>query len=612
MGSPRWPGRGCVDTCGSGPGGVCDCMVVWLLVRIVRGRADPQGPSVPGQSESEQLIVPLLRRWWALVRSRQISIVVGIRSLSGQARIAGKASSCCTMTDRCGVMPVVVIGTVAGLYMGSRHRGDHSSLFVAIQPDARPDLSHQTTWRSTTDPNGGVTGYTYNLAAELVRVDSPGPLGDLTFTYDTLSRVATSTDGNGAVTTVTYDGMDRATTITPTGGPAVSYVFDGLGNRTARSDGAGTVSTSYDTLNRIVTEAFPGGRTVSYTYDPNSNLTTLTDPAGSTTYTYNPVDLVDTLTVRSNTVTFSYHTRNRPDMTTYPNGVSVDSGYDESGRIVARTVTGPGGSGSSVIQDWAWSYTLGADDTALVQTETAGGVTTTYGYDTLDRLTSAVTPGGDAYAWSWDANNNRLTETLNSTTTSWSYNAANQITNTGYTYDPAGNRTTGGGTSSLGYDDLNRTVDLDGLAATYLGAGQNEIDSLDGDTITRALPGLAVDGARRYIRTPSGEPVGIIDGTQTPTGSSPTGWGRSPGSPTPPVLRSSTTTTPRSGPSPPPAPTPSRPSHRRTPAGTPNATPGSSTTGNAGTTPPPPPGPNPTPQAHPTDPTATPTSTATQ
>lgn len=363
---------------------------------------------------------------------------------------------------------------------------------------------------TVTDPGGGVTDYTYNGDAELTTIDSPGPLGDVTFTYDTKSRVATTTDANGEVTTLTYDDMDRVLEIDVTGGPTVDFVYDALGNRTSRSDGVGTVTTTFDNLNRVTAETYPGSRNLSYVYDANGNLTSLTDPAGTTTYTYTNVDLVDELTVGTDVVAFTYDSQNRPDTVTYPNGVVIDSDYDASGKITSRAVVGPG---PTTIEDWTWDYTIGGNDSVLVHSETHNTVTTTYSYDDLDRLTGASATG-DVRSYAWDANNNRTSATINGTTTSWTFNAANQITTTGFTYDAAGNRTAGN-SLSFTYDELNRTTDLDGEAAGYLGAGQNEFNTLDAETVTRALPGISNIGSLRYILTPSGQPIGIDDGTDT-------------------------------------------------------------------------------------------------
>jgi YD repeat-containing protein len=122
--------------------------------------------------------------------------------------------------------------------------------------------------------------------------------------------------------------------------------------------------------------------------------------------------------------------------------------YDPAGRTTAvRAVKG-----TATLQSLSYAYTRGTKETDLRSTATdnQAGNTTSYSYDTLNRLTGASTGGGDTYSYTYDANGNRLTQSKNETTTSYSYNSANQLTQAGTTtmsYDLAGNWTG----SSLGF-----------------------------------------------------------------------------------------------------------------------------------------------------------------
>jgi YD repeat-containing protein len=73
---------------------------------------------------------------------------------------------------------------------------------------------------------------------ELMSTDHPGPLGTETFTYDTLSRVKTHTDGKGQ-TIYDYDPLDRVKKITFQGGANVAST---LSTATATSPAASTPS----------------------------------------------------------------------------------------------------------------------------------------------------------------------------------------------------------------------------------------------------------------------------------------------------------------------------------------------------------------------------------
>lgn len=81
------------------------------------------------------------------------------------------------------------------------------------------------------------------------------------------------------------------------------------------------------------------------------------------------------------------------------------------------------------------------------------GRTLRHAYDGLQRLVGAVESPGSSYAYGYDRAGNRTSVTVNGTTTTTSYNAANQVI--GLSYNAAGNLLNDG-TTTYGYDALNR------------------------------------------------------------------------------------------------------------------------------------------------------------
>ena len=119
--------------------------------------------------------------------------------------------------------------------------------------------------------------------------------------------------------------------------------------------------------------------------------------------------------------------------------------------------------GSVVLADFAYTLDPVGNPSQVVRAGTLPG-TTSYAYDNRDRLTEACfqtsCPGGsDPYIrWTYDPVGNRLTETRPSGTTSYTYNAADQLTQAGstnYSYDTNGNQTTAG-SRTFSYDLANR------------------------------------------------------------------------------------------------------------------------------------------------------------
>ena len=90
---------------------------------------------------------------------------------------------------------------------------------------------------------------------------------------------------------------------------------------------------------------------------------------------------------------------------------------------------------------WAWAsgkvYQRNYDPDGRVATVTTGPDTATFGsggwnfgYDSLDRLTSATLPQGESFAYAYDANGNRKQETRTGAATNYGYFAgSNRLQN---------------------------------------------------------------------------------------------------------------------------------------------------------------------------------------
>jgi YD repeat-containing protein len=145
------------------------------------------------------------------------------------------------------------------------------------------------------------------------------------------------------------------------------------------------------------------------------------------------------------------------------------------------------------------------------------GSQVTYGYDDLDRLTSATRSGTAAFShtYAYDLNNNRTGFTSGGTTTSATYDNANQITSLGgtsYSYDRNGNLTAYG-SNSLSYDQSNKwtsgTVNGQSVQFGYDGHGRRTFRTVAGSRTDHWYDwsGLTLEtGANSvtYLRDPDG------------------------------------------------------------------------------------------------------------
>jgi RHS repeat-associated protein len=340
----------------------------------------------------------------------------------------------------------------------------------------------------SSDGNGHDTTYAYNAAGNLITVTRPAPLGSITYTYDAAGRIATAKDGKNQTATYTYDKNDRLTQIryaaTCVAATCVAYTYDFAGNLTTRVDAAGTTTYTWDAQNRPTGKTL-GGVSTTVTYDGASNILTYVDPLGTVTYRYDSANRLialaepggscpATLVFPNSTkcTGFDYDNANRRTVTKYPNGVKNTTVYDNAGKVTSITATN---TASTVLAKRAYTYTLnGAKDGAQRKTMTTDtGTVTTYGYDKINQLTSAVT-GTVTESWTYDANGNRLTEAKTGTATIYStYNAADQLCwygstsgncstpttgATKYTYDANGNFTGGGSASNVTYNVFDQFI----------------------------------------------------------------------------------------------------------------------------------------------------------
>ncbi|BAU83410.1 YD repeat-containing protein [Streptomyces laurentii] len=226
--------------------------------------------------------------------------------------------------------------------------------------------------------------------------------GTITKTFDKLGRQMSYTDADGGVTTTEYDLLNRPVKATDNAPSTVTYTYDhaaeprGLATKTTDSV-AGAFQATYDEDGSVASEKLPGGYT----------LTTTEDTTGATLDRAYKRDSDGTL-VYADTVTESIHGQ----VTSHAGWSDQTYRYDTTGRL-------------TTVEDTA--------DTICTNR--------TYTFDNRanrkTRTTTVGTPGLDC-------------TTTGGTTTSHTYDSADRLVDTGYTYDAFG-RTTALPGSTLGY-----------------------------------------------------------------------------------------------------------------------------------------------------------------
>ncbi|MFE9879214.1 DNRLRE domain-containing protein [Streptomyces sp. NPDC005784] len=305
---------------------------------------------------------------------------------------------------------------------------------------------------------------------------NPTQLPVKTLEYDTLGQTTKVTETANSVTRTTTNGYDtagRPTTVTVSGGvgaavPATTKSYDPTTGDEVKqtSTAGGTITQTFDRLGRQMSYTDADGGTTSTQYDTLDRPTVVTDNVpSSTTYTYDAaIDPRGLATSVTDSVAGTFSARYDADGAVasqgLPGGYTMQQDLDPAGRPVARTYTRDS-DGTVLVSD-----SVAATVQGQLATHTGTpGVTSSqaYTYDKVGRLTQVQDTGADAVcttrSYTFDKNSNRKAlatsvatpgtdcTTTGGTSTSNTYDSADRLMNTGYTYDAFGRTTTLPGTT---------------------------------------------------------------------------------------------------------------------------------------------------------------------
>ena len=286
-----------------------------------------------------------------------------------------------------------------------------------------------------TDFNGALTQYSYDLNDRLVQRTYPDGTA-VNFTYTPSRRRATMTDQRG-LTTYEYDVSDRLIRKVTPQGYELRYTWDTSGRRTSMTvelaDGTTFGQTyTYDALGRMITATDSRSGIYSYTYDAVGNRQTLSFPNGLvTSYRYDEV--YRPLEIRTENaageVVQSHAYQLGPtgiqQQVAESGGTNREYSYDSLYRLTGERVT----DGSGLVYQNSFAYDPIGNRISEEQMAADGSIESIqYAFDTRDRLLSEISAtGGMAYAW--DQNGNLLSETEanGAGTTSYVWDTENRL-----------------------------------------------------------------------------------------------------------------------------------------------------------------------------------------
>ncbi|MGH9152960.1 MAG: RHS repeat-associated core domain-containing protein [Acidimicrobiales bacterium] len=302
-------------------------------------------------------------------------------------------------------------------------------------------------------------------------------------TYDANRNLGSFTDGNGNTTNYDYDAADQARFVRRADGTTLETRYWPDGSLEAQVDGSGAATRYFpDPFGRPATVIDPLGRATVYRYDPAGNRTSKQDHGGDcrsvpkhgcTTYGYDVANQMTSIT---------YSDATTPDVT--------DIAYDANGARRSMTEVSKASPAQTSTSTWRWDSL-----DRLVSSTDTNGATVGYSHDLRDAVKTIAYPGGDKVVTRAYDDAGRWTSV-----TDWRGNTST------FAYDEDRNLTSAAASSAsvfdyFSYDNAGRmdSAALEKWVVSSRGGGLEPLTSLDygrdgaGQVTSVAATGLPAD-----------------------------------------------------------------------------------------------------------------------
>ena len=251
-------------------------------------------------------------------------------------------------------------------------------------------LQYDSMWNlaRVTAPDGGKTTYIYNENNRLTRIKDA--LGNTTrFTYDGMGNRLSVEDAEGAKTVFEYDALGRMTRVTDPEGYEINYEYDNEGNLIKVTDKAGNgLTRSFDEAGQVIEERLVPSSDAELTEENNKNQADECSKGSYRRYTYDFLGNVTSITTETGLVTkYSYLPgTDKVTEVIYNDGNKESYTYNANGYVASRT--------------------------------DIYGITLTYTYDSLNRLTEITGSDGESKKYTYDVLGNvtSMTDVLGNVT----------------------------------------------------------------------------------------------------------------------------------------------------------------------------------------------------
>lgn len=332
--------------------------------------------------------------------------------------------------------------------------------------------------------------------------------GTTIYGYDADSNLTSVTDARNITTTIGYEALNRPTIKTYSNGETSrEFMYDqanhgsSIGRLThASNDVNSAYDPSYDLMGRVTSESYCIPSECNYTkqtvatYDLAGDMISLTYPDGrkivNTFSTRGALTNVNYDSFAGTGVNYPYYTVPQGSPSTpstwgywpagglqqFSFGPGVSENLSANSRLVMNQITASAASQTVVSKTYGFANAVPSNNNGNILSiadNLNSGRTQNFGYDFLNRLTSALTvatTGPDAWSQNFTIDPWGNMKQSGSYGFSPNFDTSNRIaTGQGYTYDSAGNLTAAPapGAHTFTYDAESRMKTVDSTAATY-------------------------------------------------------------------------------------------------------------------------------------------------
>lgn len=346
-----------------------------------------------------------------------------------------------------------------------------------------------TTWvydgLSTTETRDGITSTkTMDAAGRMVSAQDPG--GTIQYTYRADGQPITITAPGSVVTSFTYDEYGRRRSITdPSAGvQRDSVTYNSNGSYVHKHKNAnGSINTSVDQYGRVTSVARISNATtgISYTYDSYGRLASVGTGNTSHTYAYDSYGRVSTESEQDGTLTltrtYAYGATGNMASTRYQStlGMDVTEQYVYANGTLSKTQL----EGGTVIWQIQAEDDLGHTTSALT-----GSVVRTYGFSSTGIPTYRKMNNGalQSFTYDFDAETGNLhtrTDGIHGKTETFGYDSLNRLTTMSVSST----------TRTVGYNSNGNITSMPGVGSLYYGSSEHPYQvSLVTPATTNTIP----------------------------------------------------------------------------------------------------------------------------